>query len=66
MQRTTEASYLGAILAYFGGLNLNEWASVIGIVLGVMTYCVSHYYKHKEYKILKEKLFEIEKKQHEK
>lgn len=43
--------YLGAVVAFFGGLSLNDWAAILGIVFGFLTYVVNWYYRRKEYKL---------------
>ena len=47
-------AYWGALISFFSGLTLNDWAAVFGIIFGFATFLMNLYYKRKEYK-LKEK-----------
>ncbi|PJG82117.1 phage holin family protein [Caviibacterium pharyngocola] len=53
MFRNSESTnaYLGSIIAFFSGLNLSDWASVLGILFGLFTVLINWYYKHKEMKL---------------
>lgn len=41
----------GAVISFFSGLSINEWASLIGIGLGVATFLVNWYFKNEELKL---------------
>lgn len=45
---TTQA---GAVLAVVGGLSLNEWAAVVGIVIGVLSFAVNVYVSFRRLRI---------------
>ena len=47
---STPATYVASAVTVWAGLTLNEWLAVSGIILGVLTFAVNWYYKHKEYK----------------
>lgn len=48
---STLAAYLGSIAAFLGGLTLDEWGALIGIVLGVLTFFINWHYKCKIFHI---------------
>ena len=54
---SSETSYIGAIVAFFGGLSISDWAAIFGILFGFATLLTNMYYKRKEYQI---KLKELE------
>lgn len=45
---TTQA---GAVLAVVGGLSLNEWAAVVGIVIGMLSFAVNVYVSFRRLRI---------------
>ncbi|HHQ6580449.1 TPA: phage holin [Serratia fonticola] len=46
---SSAASYVWSLLlAIFGGLSLNEWAVLVGILTGLGTYLTNRYYKRRE------------------
>ena len=48
---TTPVSYVtSATMTVLGGLTINEWMAVIGIILGIATFVVNWFYKHKQFK----------------
>lgn len=49
---TSKASYItSAAVTFGGGLSLNEFVALAGIVLGVGTFLVNWRYKHLHYKM---------------
>ncbi|MDG6896597.1 hypothetical protein A6A19_00950 [Actinobacillus delphinicola] len=48
-------AYWGACASILSGLTLSDWAAVFGILFGFGTFLVNAWYKHQEYKLLKEK-----------
>ena len=54
MNKHETMSYWGAIVTVLGGLTLNDWGVVMGILFGFLSLLMGWYYKHKEYQ-LKEK-----------
>ena len=44
----TNASYGSALFAFLGAFTLSDWGILISIILGVSTFFVNWYYKHKE------------------
>ncbi|AEC16269.1 hypothetical protein UMN179_00232 [Gallibacterium anatis UMN179] len=51
MKDSTTYAYWGAVISFFSGLSINEWASLIGIGLGVATFLVNWYFKNEELKL---------------
>lgn len=51
MNKFDNVPYLGAMVAFLGGLTLNDWASLFGILFGFTTVLINFYYKHKEYQL---------------
>lgn len=51
MKDSTTYAYWGAVISFFSGLTINEWASLIGIGLGVATFLVNWYFKNEELKL---------------
>ncbi|WP_052119478.1 phage holin [Gallibacterium genomosp. 1] len=51
MKDSTTYAYWGAVLSFFSGLSINEWASLIGIGLGIATFLVNWYFKNEELKL---------------
>ena len=50
-KHTSNASYITSVCtAVAGGVTLQEFALVIGIVATIGTFLVNWYYKHKEFK----------------
>lgn len=50
--KTTVASYTtSATITVLGGLTINEWMALIGIILGIATFAVNWFYKYKHYKL---------------
>lgn len=48
---TTPISYAtSASMTILGGLTINDWLAVTGIVLGIATFAVNWFYKHKQSK----------------
>lgn len=41
--------YLGALLAFFGGYTLADWAAILGIVFGFFTFVINWHYRRKEF-----------------
>lgn len=41
-------SYTSNGMAIFCGLTLNDWGMLVGIVVGLATFCINWYYKAKE------------------
>lgn len=54
MKDSTTYAYWGAVLSFLGGLSINEWASLIGIGLGIATFLVNWYFKSEELKLKKQ------------
>lgn len=54
MKDSTTYAYWGAVLSFFSGLSINEWASLIGIGLGIATFLVNWYFKNEELKLKKQ------------
>lgn len=49
---TTKISYaLSAFYSIVGALKLNEWALIIGIILGISTFALNWVYQQKNYKL---------------
>jgi hypothetical protein len=48
-------TYSSAAMTVIGGLTLNEWLAISGIVLGLATFVVNWVYKQKHWKRLREK-----------
>ncbi|WP_052123788.1 phage holin [Gallibacterium anatis] len=51
MKDSTTYAYWGAVISFFSGLSINEWASLIGIGLGVATFLLNWYFKNEELKL---------------
>ncbi|WP_409026016.1 holin [Gallibacterium anatis] len=51
MKDSTTYAYWGAVISFFSGLSINEWASLIGIGLGVATFLVNWYFRNEELKL---------------
>lgn len=49
-------SYLGAIVTVVGGLTLNDWGVIMGIIFGLFTIVMNWYYKQKDYELRKQAL----------
>ena len=49
--------YIGAVVAFFSGLNISEWGALLGIFFGFCTFIINWHYKRKEFE-LKEKQLE--------
>lgn len=45
------AAYFGSFAAFLGGLTLDEWGALMGIILGVFTFFINWHYKCKTYHI---------------
>lgn len=45
------AAAWGSFIAFLGGLNLGDWASIFGILFGLFTVLMNWYYKHRDLKI---------------
>ncbi|OBX05948.1 hypothetical protein QV06_00680 [Gallibacterium genomosp. 3] len=54
MKDSTTYAYWGAVLSFLSGLSINEWASLIGIGLGIATFLVNWYFKNEELKLKKQ------------
>lgn len=52
---TNAATALGGTLTLIGGLSLNEWLAISGIILGFATFIINWLYKHRHYKLATEK-----------
>ncbi|WP_018692293.1 HP1 family phage holin [Algicola sagamiensis] len=53
---TTSVAYTtNAAVVVIGGLNLNEWAIVFGILFGAITCGVNWFYQHKRFKLERER-----------
>jgi hypothetical protein len=50
------ATYVGGGTAFIGGLTANEFAAISGVVIAVAGFVVNWIYKHKHYKLEKQKL----------
>lgn len=64
MHKTEQASYLGAVLTFFGSLTLSDWGVIVSIVVALSTLLINWAYKAKEHR-LKEREFELKLKQHQ-
>lgn len=50
--KPTAASYgSSAITMVFGAMTFQQWVTVIGLVIGIATFGVNWYYKHKHYQL---------------
>ncbi|MFZ7173987.1 HP1 family phage holin [[Pasteurella] aerogenes] len=56
MKNTTELSFFGSVVTFFSGFNLNDLASLSGIIFGLITLLIHWYYKQKDYELKKAKL----------
>ncbi|ANI30001.1 MULTISPECIES: HP1 family phage holin [Yersinia] len=62
-KHTSWASFLAAwVLTLFGAWTLQDWATFIGILLGVGTYLTNRYYKRRE-DIRQQAIYEIKRQQ---
>lgn len=53
--KTSPSAYAGSALAVMGGLSVNEWAAIVGIILGVATFAVNIYFKSQHLAIERKK-----------
>lgn len=52
MDKPAVASYTtSGVITIWGGLAINEWLAITGIVLGIGTFIVNMVYKHLHYKL---------------
>nr|DAR60791.1 MAG TPA: holin [Caudoviricetes sp.] len=56
MNKHEVMSYLGAIVTVLGGLTLNDWGVIMGIIFGLFTIVMNWYYKQKDYELRKQAL----------
>lgn len=56
MNKHETMSYLGAIVTVLGGLTLNDWGVIMGIIFGLFTIVMNWYYKQKDYELRKQAL----------
>lgn len=56
MNKHEMMSYLGAIVTVLGGLTLNDWGVIMGIIFGLFTIVMNWYYKQKDYELRKQAL----------
>ena len=56
MNKHEVMSYLGAIVTVLGGLTLNDWGVIMGIIFGLFTIVMNWYYKQKDYELRKTSL----------
>lgn len=56
MNKHETMSILGAILTVLGGLTLNDWGVIMGILFGLFTLIMNWYYKKKDYELKKQAL----------
>lgn len=54
-QYATTAQYLGSGAAVLFGLTLNEWAALVGILVGIGGFIVNTYYKRESKRMEREK-----------
>lgn len=52
----SKAPYLGATVTVVGGLTLNEWLALVGIVFTVLTFVVNFYMQRQRLKLLREEI----------
>lgn len=48
--------YWGPIVTVLGGLTLNDWGVIMGILFGLFTLIMNWYYKKKDYELKKQAL----------
>ena len=56
LDKANPTTYIGAATMVFGGLSLNDWAIISGIILGLSGFIVNFWYKRKMLSIEEEKL----------
>lgn len=52
---STPATYAASAFTVIAGLTINEWVAIGGLTLGLLTFAVNWYYKHKHFKLAREK-----------
>lgn len=55
LQTASPVTYGASIVTVISGLTINEWGVVAGICIGVATFGVNWWYKHKTLKHLRSK-----------
>ncbi|MDX1301840.1 HP1 family phage holin [Photobacterium swingsii] len=48
------AYFFAWLLAFFGALSLQDWATIIGVGLAIGTFCVNRHYRKKSFKLLQQ------------
>lgn len=49
-KHASDVTYGSAVVTVIGGLTLNEWLAVTGIVIGIASFIVNWAYKHKTWR----------------
>lgn len=52
---SSPATYSFSVFTVIAGLTINEWVAIGGLTLGLLTFAVNLYYKHKHYELAKGK-----------
>lgn len=59
--KATISTYVISFLTVLSGLNLNQWLTLAGFLLGVAAFAVNWYYKHKNYLLNKQAILNTNK-----